>query len=64
MLTINADEHTLMNQLHKNTDEKRMVVILPEGAYQDWLEAPLDRVNGFLLPYPADAMVAMAPPVL
>ena len=29
MLTINADEHPLMNQFHKPTDEKRMVVILP-----------------------------------
>ena len=64
MLTINADDHALMRLFHKPTDEKRMVVILPEGDYQDWLEAPLDRVNGFLLPYPADAMVAMAPPVL
>ncbi|MBK5207584.1 MAG: SOS response-associated peptidase family protein [Polaromonas sp.] len=62
--TINADAHTLMNRFHKPTDEKRMVVILPDGAYQDWLEAPLNRANGFLLPYPADAMVAMAPPVL
>ena len=64
MLTVNADEHRLMNQFHKPTDEKRMVVILPERAYRDWLEAPLNRVNEFLLPHPADAMVAMAPPVL
>ncbi len=33
MLTINADEHPLMKQFHKPTDEKRMVVILPEDRY-------------------------------
>lgn len=64
MLTINADEHTLMNRLHKPTDEKRMVVVLPKSAYRDWLEAQLNRVNEFLALYPAEAMVAMAPPVL
>jgi putative SOS response-associated peptidase YedK len=64
MLTINAAEHRLMNQFHKPTDEKRMVVILPEGAYQDWLERPLDQVNEFIVPHSADSLVAMAPPVL
>ena len=60
MLTINAKKHRLMNRFHKSTDEKRMVVILPEKAYQDWLEAPLNRAKEFLMPYSADAMVAMA----
>lgn len=64
MLTINADEHRLMNQFHKPTDEKRMIVILPEGVYQDWLVAPLNRMEKFLAPYPADVLVAIAPPVL
>ena len=64
MLTINAEAHTLMNRFHKPTDEKRMVVILTEGAYKDWLEAPLERANEFLVPYSADALVAMAPPIL
>ena len=64
MLTINADNHRLMKQFHKPTDEKRMVMILTEAAYQDWLEAPLERANEFLVPYSADALVAMAPPVL
>ncbi len=64
MLTINAAEHRLMNQFHKPTDKKRMVIILTEGTYQDWLEAPLNRVGEFLVPYPADALVAMAPPIL
>lgn len=37
MLTVNADEHALMRQFHKQDEEKRMVVILPEDRYQDWL---------------------------
>ena len=64
MLTINAGDHRLMNQFHKATDEKRMVVILQEKAYQNWLAAPLERVEDFLQLYPADAMVAIAQPVL
>lgn len=31
MLTINAEAHTFMRLFHKPTDEKRMVVILPDG---------------------------------
>lgn len=37
MLMINADEHPLMKQFHKPTDEKRMVVVLPAERYGDWL---------------------------
>lgn len=39
MLTINADQHRFMNQFHKPTDEKRMIVILPPDRYDDWLQA-------------------------
>lgn len=52
MLTINADAHGLMNQFHKPTDEKRMVVILPADRYQDWLEPSIDAKR-FMLAYPA-----------
>ena len=37
MLTINAQEHALMQQFHKPADEKRMVVVLPPEKYQGWL---------------------------
>ena len=40
------------------------MVILPAETYQDWLEVPLNRINEFLVPYPADALLARAPPVL
>lgn len=58
MLTINADTHPLMRQFHKPDDEKRMVVILDESAYDAWLQAsPADTFN-FLKPYPAANLVA------
>jgi putative SOS response-associated peptidase YedK len=56
MLTINADRHPLMNQFHKPTDEKRMVVVLPEAAYDDWLAAPVESSGGFLLSCPNDSL--------
>ena len=62
MLTINADAHALMNRFHKPGEEKRMVVVLPEAQYADWLQArPADSMD-FLRPYPAEALRAEAPP--
>lgn len=60
MLTINADSHALMKSFHKPADEKRMVVILPEAAYGDWLTATPGHRGEFLLPYPADRLTASA----
>lgn len=39
MLTINADGHPVMGRFHKPGDEKRSVVILPDGAWGDWLRS-------------------------
>ena len=58
MLTINADDHALLRTMHKPQDEKRMVVILPRGAYLDWLDAPPERSIDFMRPFPADALQA------
>lgn len=58
MLTINADAHPLMKQFHKPTDEKRMVVILPEAVYDEWLDADAAHSAQFLQPYPAAKMKA------
>ncbi len=58
MLTINATEHSLMNQFHKPTDEKRMVVILPPDRYQDWLESSVIQATEFLQPFRADQLRA------
>lgn len=61
MITINADSHELMKSFHKPADEKRMVVILPEAAYGDWLDAPPDISMDFMRAYPADHLVAATP---
>ncbi|CAP41339.1 SOS response-associated peptidase [Bordetella petrii] len=62
MLTINADAHPLFKEYHRTGEEKRMVVILPDGAYGDWLTAGPDESRDFLVPYPADALVATPEP--
>lgn len=58
MLTINADSHPLMNQFHKPTDEKRMIVILPPERYDDWLRASSSESEYFLKAWPAKLMTA------
>lgn len=61
MLTINADSHQLMNQLHKPTDEKRIIVILPPERYDDWLQSSAKDSGEFLRAWPAEWMAAQAP---
>ena len=58
MLTINADAHELMKKFHKPADEKRMVVVLPESRYSEWLEAEVGGEGDFLVPYPAELLMA------
>ena len=62
MLTLNADQHPLMQQFHKPADEKRMVVILPESTYSDWLAASAEQAMDFIRPYPANQLIAQAKP--
>lgn len=57
MLTVNADEHPFMRNYHKPEDEKRMVVILQDEDYADWLEAPPEESRHFLKQYPAESMM-------
>lgn len=59
MLTVNATDHPLMRNYHKPTDEKRMVAILPESQYGEWLNAPADRSMEFMRQYPAGWLVAL-----
>ena len=51
-----------MNQFHKPTDEKRMVVILPQNRCQDWLRATVKDSKVFMKHYPADKLRVIAPP--
>ena len=58
MLTINADGHDLMQQFHKPTDEKRMVVMLTPDRYSDWLVAKPEHSMAFMRPMAAEQLVA------
>lgn len=60
MLTVNADDHSLMRDYHRPNDEKRMVVILPAGSYRDWLQASVEQSAEFMRQYPADRLIAVA----
>lgn len=60
MLTINASHHPLMRLMHKPTDEKRMVVILPDESYAAWLKAQADHSGAFLRQFPADRLEAIS----
>ncbi|MCP2517382.1 SOS response-associated peptidase [Achromobacter mucicolens] len=58
MLTINAGQDPLFRDYHQPNKEKRMVVILPEVAYGDWLTASPDESRNFLALFPSDKLVA------
>lgn len=58
MLTVNADDHPFMRIYHRPGDEKRMVVILPNGVIRDWLKASARQSMEFMRQYPADRLSA------
>lgn len=69
MLTLNADDHDLMKYMHRpdpkrppEMQDKRMVVILPKGLYEAWLDAPASESTEFMRQYPADRLVATPEP--
>ncbi|MEJ7685603.1 MAG: SOS response-associated peptidase family protein [Variovorax sp.] len=72
MLTINADEHEMMKHMHRpdpkrplEMQDKRMVVILPEAQYAEWLDAPVERAMQYMTHCPAERLMTTAePPVL
>jgi putative SOS response-associated peptidase YedK len=57
MLTINADDHAVMNRFHQPGDEKRMVVVIPDGQENAWLNASHDEARTFFCQYPASLMM-------
>jgi len=63
MLTVNADEHPQMRHMHQPDpkrppaqQDKRMVVVLPEDAYEAWLDAPVQRSMAFMRQFPAEQL--------
>jgi putative SOS response-associated peptidase YedK len=70
MLTINADTHPLFKEMHRpdlkrppEQQDKRMVVILPEAQYEEWLDAPAERSRAFLTQFPAKRLVMTPEPL-
>ena len=70
MLTLNADDHDLMKHMHRpdpkrppEMQDKRMVVILPEGLYEAWHDAPAANSADFIRQYPADRLTATPEPL-
>lgn len=58
-ITINADEHPLMNRFHKPGEEKRSLVIVPPEDFDDWLSCrDPEFARAFLRSYSADRMFA------
>ena len=58
LLTINADVHPIMKNFHKPGDEKRMVVVLRDNVYGDWLTAPVQQTMDFMRSFPDDQLIA------
>ena len=50
-----------LRNFHKPEDEKRMLVILNEDAYEAWLNAPVEQSMDFMRQYPAEHLVADVP---
>jgi len=58
LLTVNANSHALLHRYQQNGNEKRMPVILGEGAYGAWLSARPDKAREFMRAYPANLLTA------
>jgi putative SOS response-associated peptidase YedK len=57
MLTVNADQHPVMRRFHRDGDEKRTPVIVPEPNYMGWLGASVEQAGLLIhLPMPLDLM--------
>jgi len=58
LLTVNANSHALMHRYQQAGAEKRMPVVLNEGAYDAWLSAHPEKAREFLRAYPANWLTA------
>ncbi|AJY53151.1 SOS response-associated peptidase [Halomonas sp. KO116] len=58
MLTINADDHPMMQNFHRPGHEKRMVIVLPGPQVSEWLNASADESARYFQQYPAERLTA------
>lgn len=64
MLTCNADGHPTFQRMHKPQDEKRMVIVLAPGDYDEWLTCAPDEAGRFFKRWegPFEGWAAPLPP--
>ena len=48
MLTVNAEEHPIMNQFHKEGDEKRTPLVLAKHQFDAWLSAHTEQAHDMM----------------
>lgn len=58
LLTVNANSHALMSRYQQPGNEKRMLAILNEGAYDAWLSTRPEKAREFMRAYPANWLTA------
>ncbi len=58
LLTLNANNHALLRRYQQPGSEKRMPVILNEGAYGAWLTVRMEKAKEFMRQYPANWLAA------
>ena len=58
LLTVNANSHALMHRYQPPGSEKRMPVILNEGAYDAWLHTRPEKAQEFMRAYAASKLTA------
>jgi putative SOS response-associated peptidase YedK len=58
LITINANNHALMHRYQQPGSEKRMPVILNEGAYGAWLSTRPEKATEFLRAFTAQLLHA------
>ena len=58
LLTLNANNHALLRRYQQPGSEKRMPVILNEGAYGAWLTVRIEKAKEFMRQYSASWLAA------
>jgi putative SOS response-associated peptidase YedK len=64
MLTVNADAHPVMNQFHKQGDEKRTPVIISPELHSTWLSASVENATNLMAWQHMPPLVAEPAPVI
>ncbi len=58
LLTLNANNHALLRRYQQPGAEKRMPVVLNEGAYAAWLTVRMEKAKEFMRQYPPNSLAA------